>query len=644
MNLWTSIVTIGSKGFLWLLTWSWQALLLLGMVWIGLKLWRTQLPALRHHIWLAGLSAVTLLPLCAEIAEKLSLPQSNNAALNYVATIPQRPIWTIELQPTMSTPPTSIAATNPSSAPKPNRWSLFFAAMFGLWAIGVMIALIRLLRNTLAVRQMRLSASRVSSAELGCDEISAELALSDHATSPVVVGVWHPQILLPADIANWTTTDERRAMIQHELAHLIRRDPMTNLFSQLVEALLFFHPSIRLVCRQLRIECELACDDLVIASGVKSDLYADSILKAAERLVFQPGILANAPSGAHQLAFYSTRKTLERRIEMILNPDRLRVVTRQWRYLLLPIALIGAASFVLAPARSAHSSIRSGNDEQALIEMVQRVLDGIPERKYGDANLGVSDFINNAGVTLTLMLAEMKGHDFEIGKVVADDFEIIPHEGWVTVTFNAVIRAQNLSTGKDAREFPIRYAVRLKNENGQWRVDRSSDWLELTQKFKPAPPPPPPPPQKGALPPPPPPPPPPFAGQLPNKEYNFQVIGKEVSPNYGLRVEDKQKVVRDARIVVSAGDFEGRPGVRFRMRYFDLRTANVAQVKGTFYLLDRFEIDRAGQTLYGAGILRITNDGRSIEYSLSSDGGIYLSPERTGQPVDFKTLLWQSAQ
>ncbi len=675
MNAWTNFVTAGSKGFAWVMAWSWQALLLLGAVWLGLKIWRRQPPALRHQVWLAALMAVALLPMMAAAVEKLPLPQPQNRALNFVATIPQ-PLVTVELPPTTSTT-VSVATIAPAS----NGLPVFWAAIFWLWSAGVLFLLVRLWRQQMRIWRLRAEASPVSVAELGCEDSPVELALSSKISSPILVGLWQPMILLPADIADWTIADERKAMIGHELAHLARRDHLTNLFQNLIGAVFFFHPVVRIACRQLQIERETACDDQIINSGVKPDLYAESILKAAERSISKIGLSASSPSGAHQLAFFSNRKTLERRIEMILNPDRIRVVTRQWRYLILPVALIVAVSFLLVPSRAAQSSLLPDNrnqsiietvrnlagditnekgrsvekrpaktatpaikDEQVLIAMVQKVIDGIPERNYGDANLGVSDFINTASVPMTLMLAEFKGHDFEIRKVIADDFEVLLHEGWATVTFNATIRAQNLATGKDAREFPIRYAVRMKNENGLWSVDRSSDWLELTQKFKPAPPPPPPVPQKGTMPPPPPPPPPPFMAQLPNKDYNFQVIGKEPGGEYAFQVNGKEQLSQQVRINVSAGDFEGKPGLRFRMRHFDLRTANVAQVKGAYYLLDRFEIDRKGQVLYGSGTLKIANNGRSVEYSLSSNGGIYLSPERSGQRIDFKSLLWQVSQ
>ncbi|MBP6823770.1 MAG: M56 family metallopeptidase, partial [Acidobacteria bacterium] len=517
MNAWTNFVTAGSKGFAWMLAWSWQTLLLLGAVWLGLKICRAKSPALRHHVWLAALVAVALLPLLAAVAERLPLPQTQNRAIQFVAAIPQ-PAMTIEL------PPTAGAAVLVATvSAEPSKLPIFWAAIFWLWSAGVLFLLIRLWRQQMAIRRLRVEAEPISADELGCEDSAVELRLSEQINSPVLVGVIRPMILLPADIADWTNADERQAMIEHELAHVARRDPMTNLFQNLIGAVFFFHPLVRLACRQLQVEREMACDDQVINSGVKSQLYVESILKAAER-----SLLSNAPVGVHQLAFFSNRKTLERRIEMILNPDRIRVVTRQWRYLILPVALIAATSLLLVPGRAAKSKPLPVNDEQVLIEMVQKVIDGIPERKYGDANLYVSDFFDTSGTRMMAMLIEYKGHDFEIKKIVADDFEVLLHESWATITFNAVIRAQNLATGDYAKEQPSRYNVRLKNENGQWRVDRSSNWLELTQKFKPAPPPPPPPaPQKGAMPPPPPPPPPPFLTELPNREYNFQAIGRE---------------------------------------------------------------------------------------------------------------------
>ncbi|MGH9803144.1 MAG: M56 family metallopeptidase, partial [Blastocatellia bacterium] len=267
MNSWTNFVTVGGKGFVWLLAWSWQSLLLLGGTWLGLKIWRAKSPALRHHLWLAALVAVTLLPMLSAAIERLPLPQSNSRALAYVPAIPQ-PAITIELPATVNN---AAVAEVPGT---PNKLSVFLAAIFWIWAIGVLILLIRFWRRQLVLRRLRSAALPVSPTELGCADVKGiKLGLSPQINSPVLLGAWRPVILLPADIADWATADERRAMIRHELAHIARRDHQTNLFQNLLGAIFYFHPMVRFACRQLQIEREIACDDEVIHSGVEASLY-----------------------------------------------------------------------------------------------------------------------------------------------------------------------------------------------------------------------------------------------------------------------------------------------------------------------------------------------------------------------------------
>src|SRR5262249_48070760 len=126
-----------------------------------------------------------------------------------------------------------------------------------------------------------------------------------------------------------------------------RFDHYVNPFQAILGAVFFFHPLARYACRQLTVEREMACDDHVICSGAEAETYAESIIKVAERSI----ALAGAPGGVHQLALFSARQILERRIEMILNKDRVRVIARQWRYLILPVALITVVAWLLIPGR-----------------------------------------------------------------------------------------------------------------------------------------------------------------------------------------------------------------------------------------------------------------------------------------------------
>ncbi len=368
------LIAIAGQGAAGLLVWSWQALALLTVVWLALKIWRAKSPALRHQIWLIALVTVALLPLLSAMVKRLPLPESNSRALGYVTAIPRS---VIVAAPT-SAPANVTRATASSPAPgKPAfAWAsvqpFVWATVFLIWAAGVLVLLIRLWRRLNALRRLRANARPVSPAELDCVDCQPELliagaslGLSAEINSPVLLGVRRPMILLPADIADWTSADERQAMIRHELAHVERRDHWINLLPTLLNVIFFFHPLVRYACRQLGLERELACDDRVVSLGVIAETYAESILKVAERS-FTPG-------GAHQLALFSAKHILERRIEMIMNKDRVRVIARQWKYLIAPVGLIALVAWLLIPAGSAkpglaQPQVNSADDKLQLVK------------------------------------------------------------------------------------------------------------------------------------------------------------------------------------------------------------------------------------------------------------------------------------
>jgi beta-lactamase regulating signal transducer with metallopeptidase domain len=218
-----------------LLVWSWQALVLLVCAWLALKICRVKSPALRHRVWLIALITVALLPLLAAAARRLPLAQSNNRALSYVAAIPRA---VIAASPAAMPAPVSQPriATNIPAPKKPffaraSVQALVWATIFLVWGVGVGVALIRLWRQLAGLRRLRANAQPVSAANLNCADCQPELltakigfGLSAEINSPVLIGARHPMILLPADIAGWTTAGERCAMLRHELAHVERRE------------------------------------------------------------------------------------------------------------------------------------------------------------------------------------------------------------------------------------------------------------------------------------------------------------------------------------------------------------------------------------------------------------------------------------
>lgn len=352
MNLSTeTLLTLADQGALELRFWTWQALILLVCVWAGLKFLRVQSPALRHHVWLLGLLTVSLIPLSTKIARVLPEPTLRpwpGQALRYTAELPSL-VLPLSARYVATNPAATNSATPPSTT-QTRQGIPSSVLVFCIWLSGACFMLLRWLRNFWQLQRIRLQAKTITATELGCAahlETAIPLRLSSAIHSPVLHGVRRPVILLPHDLAEWTTVVERNAMIEHELAHVRRRDHYTNLLLNALNVIFYFHPLVRYACRQIRLEREIACDDYVVATGADAAAYAESILKAAERCLAKPRLMA-----LHQPAFF-TKQTLERRLEMILNQDRMRVLTQQWKYLLLPTVALALLAWLLIPAQMA---------------------------------------------------------------------------------------------------------------------------------------------------------------------------------------------------------------------------------------------------------------------------------------------------
>src|SRR6185503_13599152 len=103
------------------------------------------------------------------------------------------------------------------------------------------------------------------------------LERSAQATMPLTWGAWRPILLLPAEADNWSPA-RRRMVLLHELAHIRRWDWLTQMLAHAACAVYWFNPLVWLAARQMRIERERACDDLVLAAGAKASDYAEELL------------------------------------------------------------------------------------------------------------------------------------------------------------------------------------------------------------------------------------------------------------------------------------------------------------------------------------------------------------------------------
>lgn len=227
-------------------------------------------------------------------------------------------------------------------------WAIILPA---LWLLGLVLAVLRPLLGLWGIAYLSRASAPVTD--------TATLALADYCVSalhltasptlrqaeapvPMTWGGRHPVVLLPLDGQTWPE-DRLRAVLLHELAHVRRRDWIFHRFADLVCALYWFHPFVWLTARRLRAESEIACDDLVLTSGVAAPDYARHLLDVARAL--RP--VSSVPNAAIAMA----RTTqIEGRLKMILDPVRSRQ-TLTGRVLLFVLTPGIAALFLLAMLR-----------------------------------------------------------------------------------------------------------------------------------------------------------------------------------------------------------------------------------------------------------------------------------------------------
>jgi hypothetical protein len=130
---------------------------------------------------------------------------------------------------------------------------------------------------------------------------------------PQTWGTLRPAILLPADADDWPR-ERRRVVLMHELAHVKRKDCLTQAMAQIACALYWFNPLVWIAARRLRMERELACDDQVLGTGTRASDYADLLLDTAR------SIRSGSCSSLTAVAM-ARRSQLEGRLLAILDPS-----------------------------------------------------------------------------------------------------------------------------------------------------------------------------------------------------------------------------------------------------------------------------------------------------------------------------------
>jgi len=234
---------------------------------IGIALWLSRTPAGEH-------SVATLAP--------IQTPQVIDLAITPLQSDPSA-----TQLPTLNTPPSGDLAANSTA------WTLEHAVEYfpWVWLAGTPLTFFLLATGLIGAERLRRTSQIVTEGPVhaAAEQLRAALnvgrnvtvAICDRLTTPLLVGVVRPLILLPpAALTGWSP-DQLEMVLLHELAHVRRWDNLVNLLQRIVESLLFFHPAIWIVSNWVRRDREDCCDAVVVARTEKPQAYAELLVALA---------------------------------------------------------------------------------------------------------------------------------------------------------------------------------------------------------------------------------------------------------------------------------------------------------------------------------------------------------------------------
>jgi beta-lactamase regulating signal transducer with metallopeptidase domain len=185
------------------------------------------------------------------------------------------------------------------------QWLVLF------WLGGLIIFSARLFNGWVATE--RLKRRGIGRATAACEESFARLSQRIGISRPVrlyksvlvevptVIGWLRPVILVPVGAFTGLSQQQLDALLAHELAHVRRYDYLINLLQSVAETLLFYHPAVWWISKQIRVEREHACDDLAVDACGDALLYARALAELETLRASDEHNLALAASGGGSL-------------------------------------------------------------------------------------------------------------------------------------------------------------------------------------------------------------------------------------------------------------------------------------------------------------------------------------------------------
>jgi len=301
----------------WVLTYAVHSTLLLGLAWLATHLLSGERLRAQERIWkiaLVGGLFTASLQLALDVDPALGrldlgAPEEVAAASETVRQVP------------------GVLTGAAAGTLEPAELELSWQRMLlGVWALGGTLGLALLIFAWRRIADRLAGRRRVRRgpvleilnrlAEQAGLRRPPRLTASHRLRSPATVGIFAPQICVPYRALFSLPPDQQEALLAHELAHILRRDPLWFLVCRVIERALFFQPLNSVAMRELQEIAEFLADDWAVQQTRKEVPLARCLTEVATWVLDLRPVIAVVPMAARssRLAARIARLLDEKRI------------------------------------------------------------------------------------------------------------------------------------------------------------------------------------------------------------------------------------------------------------------------------------------------------------------------------------------
>jgi len=195
--------------------------------------------------------------------------------------------------------------------------------------------------------------------ESGGVQRSIRLTTAGGLASPVALG-WN-EIVVPEAALTDLDVEQQRSLLAHELAHLVRHDPLWLSFACLLERLFFIQPFNHLARVRLQEAAEYLCDDWAVHRTGSGFSLASCLVKVAEWIDARPATVPLA-------GMAERRSQLVSRVHRLIEGRAMSAPRSLW--LFTGAVTLVALTAVAAPGISTGSQPDSGDPGVVPTELV----------------------------------------------------------------------------------------------------------------------------------------------------------------------------------------------------------------------------------------------------------------------------------